>query len=162
MLFGFADVPYTTPNAASEPKRTNTWLPPPSAVVGPVSWTSWQLISVAARAPGVARTAIPPVATKSKPIRIAFAFMENRTSCGSWAREGPFETFRAIVNPDCVQILERVGPRDDSESNHGAEGSLRKVLRTHDGTRARGRLGLSAARGQKPPKPDSTSRPLPA
>src|SRR5467141_2568048 len=137
MLFGFADVPYTTPNAASEPKRTNTWSPPPSAVVGPVSWTSWPLISVAARAAGVARTAIPAVATKSKPIRIAFAFMENRTSWEFRAREGPFQTFRAIVNPDCVQILARHGPREGSESNHGAASSLRKVLRTHDRTRAR-------------------------
>src|SRR5213594_692208 len=105
MLFGFADVPYTTPNAASVPNRTNTWSPPPSAVVGPVSCTSWSLIGVAARAAGVTRTAMPAVAISSKPMTIAFAFMENRTSWACPALEGPFEAFPAIVNPDYVQIL---------------------------------------------------------
>src|SRR5205809_886694 len=52
MLFGFAVVPYTTPNAASSPKRTNTWSPPPRAAVAPVSSTSWLLLSVPDRAAG--------------------------------------------------------------------------------------------------------------
>src|SRR2546426_12183875 len=138
MLFGFADVPYTTPNAASEPNRTNTWSPPPSAVVGPVSWTSWPLISVAARAAGVIRTAIPAVATKSNPIRIAFTFIENRTSLRvSWARVGPFETFRAIVNPDCVQIFARGSLNPFRVYAPSRQQKSAKVLRTQLATRER-------------------------
>src|SRR2546422_1646900 len=137
MLFGFADVPYTTPNAASEPNRTNTWSPPPRAVVGPVSWTSWPLIKVAARAAGVTRTAIPAVATKSNPSRIAFVFMKNRTSRESWAREGAFETFRAIVNPDFVPNVRTLCFETILNRAWEPAGLLRKVLRTQLRTRAR-------------------------
>ena len=80
MLFGFPVVPYTTPNAASVPNRTNTWSPPPRAVVGPVSSESWLLISVAPRAAGLTVSAVRAVAMRRNTMRIGFAFTKDQAS----------------------------------------------------------------------------------
>src|SRR5438034_6012040 len=100
MLFGFAVVPYTTPNAASSPKRTNTWSPPPRAAVAPVSSTSWLLISVPDRAAGADTTTPMAVAASRSTMTRAFACMEQRASSEDLALEGGFQPFAAIVNVD--------------------------------------------------------------
>src|SRR5256712_5365606 len=80
MLFGFPVVPYTTPNAASVPNRTNTWSPPPRAVVGPVSSTSWPLIRLPPRAIGLAVIAARAVAMRRNTMKIVFAFTKDQAS----------------------------------------------------------------------------------
>src|SRR5207247_4041999 len=75
MLFGFAVVPYTMPNAASDPNRTKTWSPPPKAAVAPRSSMSRPFTYVAAWVEGLAKTAARPVTMKHKATRIAFVCM---------------------------------------------------------------------------------------
>src|SRR2546428_2087678 len=89
MLFGFPVVPYTTPNAASVPNRTNTWSPPPRAVVGPVSSTSWPLIRLPPRAIGLAVIAARAVAMRRNTMKIVFAFTKDQAALEGHAVSWP-------------------------------------------------------------------------